>query len=32
MLLYKNKPVKVGFKIDKNKKVRFNKANGDIID
>ena len=32
MLLYKNKPIKVGFKIDKNKKVRFNKANGDIIE
>ena len=32
MLLHKNKPVKVGFKIHKSKKVRFNKANGDIID
>ena len=32
MLLHKNKPVKVGFKIHKNKKVRFNKANGDVID
>ena len=33
MLLYKNKPVKVGFKIIKdNKKVRFNKMNGDVID
>ena len=32
MLLHKNKPVKVGFKINKNKKVRFNKSNGDIID
>ena len=32
MLMYKNKPVKVGFKIHKNKKVRFNKANGDVID
>ena len=31
MLLVKNKPVKVGFKIYKNKKVRFNKANGDVI-
>ena len=33
MLMYKNKPVKVGFKFVKdNKKVRFNKINGDQID
>jgi len=33
MLMYKNKPVKVGFKFIKdNKKVRFNKINGDVID
>ena len=34
MLLNKNKPVKVGFKIDEktNKKVRFNKSNGDLLD
>ena len=34
MLMNKNKPVKVGFKIDEktNKKVRFNKSNGDLLD
>ena len=34
MLLSKNKPVKVGFEIDKktNKKVRVNKSNGDLLD
>ena len=33
MLMYKNKPVKIGFEINKdNKKVRCNKINGDIID
>jgi len=33
MLMYKNKPVKIAFKINKdNKKVRCNKINGDIID
>ena len=34
MLLNKNKPVKVGFKIDEktSKKVRFNKSNGDLLD
>ena len=33
MLMHKNKPVKVGFKFVKdNKKVRFNKINGDQID
>ena len=34
MLMNKNKPVKVGFKFNEknNKKVRFNKNNGDILD
>ena len=33
LLMHKNKPVKVGFKfIKNNKKVRFNKINGDVID
>jgi len=34
MLMNKNKPVKVGFKFHgkDNKKVRFNKTNGDILD
>jgi len=33
MLLYKNKPTKVGFKILKNeKKVRYSKIKGDAID
>ena len=33
LLMHKNKPVKVGFKFIKdNKKVRFNKINGDVID
>ena len=32
MLVHKNKPVKVGFKVDKkNKKNRINKKNGDTI-
>ena len=32
MLLHKNKPIKVGFGIDKKgNKVRLNKSNGDVI-
>ena len=32
MLIYKNKPVKVGFELDKkNKKNRINKKNGDTV-
>ena len=32
MYLHKNKPIKIGFKMIKNdKKVRYNKANGDIV-
>jgi len=32
MYLYKGKPTRVGFKIDGDKKVRFAKKTGDIID
>jgi large subunit ribosomal protein L24 len=32
MYLYKGKPTRVGFKMDKDKKVRFAKTTGDIID
>lgn len=32
MYLHKGKPTRVGFKMDKNKKVRFAKTTGDIID
>ena len=32
MYLHNNKPIKIGFKMIKNdKKVRYNKANGDIV-
>jgi len=32
MYLYKGKPTRVGFKMNKDKKVRFAKTTGDIID
>lgn len=32
MYLHKGKPTRVGFKMDKDKKVRFAKTTGDIID
>ena len=32
MLVYKGKPTRVGFKMDGDKKVRFAKATGEVID
>lgn len=32
MLVYKGKPTRVGFKIEGDKKVRFAKATGEVID
>ena len=32
MYLYKGKPTRVGFKMDGDKKVRFAKKTGDVID
>ena len=32
MLVFKGKPTRVGFKMDGDKKVRFAKATGDVID
>ena len=32
MYVYKGKATKVGFKIEKDKKVRFAKSTGDVID
>ena len=32
MYLHKGKPTRVGFKIEKDKKVRFAKSTGDVID
>jgi len=32
MLVFKGKATRVGFKMDKDKKVRFAKATGDVID
>ena len=32
MLVYKGKATRVGFKMDGNKKVRYAKATGDVID
>ena len=32
MYLHKGKPTRVGFKIEKDKKVRFAKTTGDVID
>ena len=32
MYLHKGKPTRVGFKIENDKKVRFAKATGDVID
>ncbi len=32
MLLHKGKPTRVGFKMDGDKKVRFAKSTGDVID
>lgn len=32
MYLYKGKPTRIGFKIENDKKVRFAKATGDVID
>lgn len=32
MLMFKGKPTRVGFKMDGDKKVRFAKKTGDIID
>jgi large subunit ribosomal protein L24 len=32
MYLHKGKPTRVGFKIDKEKKVRFAKSTGEVID
>ena len=32
MLVYKGKPTRVGFKMDGDKKVRFSKATGEVID
>ena len=32
MYVHKGKPTRIGFKIEKDKKVRFAKSTGDIID
>ena len=32
MLIYKGKPTRVGFKMDGDKKVRYAKATGEVID
>ena len=32
MLVYKGKPTRVGFKMDNDKKVRFAKSTGEVID
>lgn len=32
MYVHKGKPTRVGFKIEKDKKVRFAKSTGDVID
>lgn len=32
MYIHKGKPTRVGFKIEKDKKVRFAKTTGDVID
>lgn len=32
MLVYKGKPTRVGFKMDGDKKVRFAKSTGEVID
>lgn len=32
MFVYKGKTTKIGFKIEKDKKVRFAKSTGDVID
>jgi large subunit ribosomal protein L24 len=32
MYVHKGKPTRIGFKIDKDKKVRFAKSTGDVID
>ncbi len=32
MLVYKGKPTRVGFKMDGDKKVRYAKATGEVID
>lgn len=32
MYVHKGKPTRVGFKMDKDKKVRFAKSTGDVID
>lgn len=32
MYVHKDKPTRIGFKIEKDKKVRFAKSTGDVID
>lgn len=32
MYVYKGKPTRIGFKVENDKKVRFAKATGDVID
>ena len=32
MYVYKGKPTKIGFKVENDKKVRFAKSTGDVID
>ena len=32
MYVYKGKPTRIGFKVENDKKVRFAKSTGDVID